>query len=280
MAVARGATNSPAVLGPVAAARPRLGKPCSRPGRINLSAVVLAQYDRPGAAAFASGAKALEAVSCQTIIQLQTPEDLQLVLQANDLVAENFYSTSSNLLLDAVSFNSYRVRSAGQTLGLHMGASRSHATILALLNGPGPQQHNAAAERAVGVVNVTLMQASESISAVASCKPGTPFAMITNMAVTQSMRRRGIAHQLMQAAIRTSILQLDYSPAFALLLAYKYYQPAIRLYEQWGFEATSWEDPLWKQDAEKGKLGRQRRIMMVKQLSVQALAASPWQSNG
>jgi N-acetylglutamate synthase-like GNAT family acetyltransferase len=53
-------------------------------------------------------------------------------------------------------------------------------------------------QRAVGVVNVTLMQASDSISAVASCNPGTPFAMVTNMAVTPAMRRRGIAHQLMQ----------------------------------------------------------------------------------
>lgn len=69
-----------------------------------------------------------------------------LAHQANDLVAENFYSASDNLLLDAVSFNSYRVRSAGQTLGLHMGPSRSHATILALLNGPGQQQQHAAAE--------------------------------------------------------------------------------------------------------------------------------------
>jgi hypothetical protein len=62
-------------------------------------------------------------------------------------VAENFYNASDNLLLDAVNFNSYRVRSAGQTLGLHMGPSRSHATILALLNGPGQQQqHSAGAE--------------------------------------------------------------------------------------------------------------------------------------
>eukprot|EP00882_Tetradesmus_deserticola_P004890 GHRQ01005153.1.p1 GENE.GHRQ01005153.1~~GHRQ01005153.1.p1 ORF type:complete len:275 (+),score=82.73 GHRQ01005153.1:250-1074(+) len=268
--------SSPAVDRPVAAARPGLGKLC-RPGRIKQSAVVIAHYYRPRTAAFVSGTKALETVLCRTIIQLQTSEDLQLVLQANELVAENFYNASDNLLLDAVNFNSYRLRSAGQTLGLHMGPSRSHATILAVMNGPG-QQHTAAAERAVGVVNVTLMQASDNISAVASCKPGTPFAMITNMAVTPAMRRRGIAHQLMQAAIRTSILQLDYSPAFALLLAYKYYEPAIRLYAQWGFEATSWEDPLWKRDAEKGRLGRQRRIMMVKQLSGTALAASPWQA--
>lgn len=55
-------------------------------------------------------------------------------------------------------------------------------------------------QRAVGVVNVTLMQASDSISAAICCKPGTPFAMITNMAVTPEMRRRGIAHQLMQVS--------------------------------------------------------------------------------
>jgi hypothetical protein len=74
--------------------------------------------------------------------------------QANDLVAENFYNASDNLLLDAVNFNSYRVRSAGQTLGLHMGPSRSHATILALLNGPGQQQHSAGAEVGAAASNV------------------------------------------------------------------------------------------------------------------------------
>jgi hypothetical protein len=75
--------------------------------------------------------------------------------QANDLVAENFYNASDNLLLDAVAFNSYRVRSAGQTLGLHMGPSRSHATILALLNGPGQQQqHSAGAEVGAEVSDV------------------------------------------------------------------------------------------------------------------------------
>jgi hypothetical protein len=56
------------------------------------------------------------------------------------------------MLLDAVNFNSYRVRSAGQTLGLHMGPSRSHATILALLHGPGQQQHNTVAEVRAGAV--------------------------------------------------------------------------------------------------------------------------------
>lgn len=55
-----------------------------------------------------------------------------------------------------------------------------------------------ALQQAVGVVNVTMMQASATISAATSCKQGTPFAMITNMAVSPPFRRRGIAHLLMQ----------------------------------------------------------------------------------
>jgi pyrroline-5-carboxylate reductase len=35
-------------------------------------------------------------------------------------------------MVDAINFNSYRVRSAAQTLSLHMGPARAHATIVAL----------------------------------------------------------------------------------------------------------------------------------------------------
>jgi hypothetical protein len=55
-----------------------------------------------------------------------------LELQANDLITETFYSICDNPVFDAVNFNSYRMRSAAQTLGLHIGLDRSHATILAL----------------------------------------------------------------------------------------------------------------------------------------------------
>jgi hypothetical protein len=55
MVVARGATYSAAVVGPVVAATgPKLSKPCSRPNRTSLSAVVSAHHGRAGAAAFAS----------------------------------------------------------------------------------------------------------------------------------------------------------------------------------------------------------------------------------
>jgi hypothetical protein len=67
MAVARNATNSAAVVGPVAAARPRLGRPCSRPGRINKSTVVLAHRNRAGAAAFAS-VSGLQVLAGQTVL--------------------------------------------------------------------------------------------------------------------------------------------------------------------------------------------------------------------
>lgn len=40
---------------------------------------------------------------------------------------------------------------------------------------------------------------------------------------------------LMQAAVKTSLVDLDMCPPFALLLAYKYYEPAIRwVTRQWG----------------------------------------------
>lgn len=54
--------------------------------------------------------------------------------QGNDLVAEVFYNASDNPMVDAIQFNSYRLRSAAQTLGLHMAPSRTHATVVALSN--------------------------------------------------------------------------------------------------------------------------------------------------
>lgn len=83
-------------------------------------------------------------------------------------------------------------------------------------------------QKAIGVVNVSLMRATPSIATAASCRPGTPFAMITNMAVCPTLRRRGVSHLLMQAALKTALVDLDVSPPFALLLAYKYYEPAMR----------------------------------------------------
>jgi hypothetical protein len=53
------------------------------------------------------------------------------MLQGNDLVAEVFYNEAQHPVLDAIKFNSYRVRSAAQNIGLHMGPARSHATIVA-----------------------------------------------------------------------------------------------------------------------------------------------------
>jgi len=107
-----------------------------------------------------------------------------------------------------------------------------------------------ALNKAVGVVNVSLMKASPSIATAASCRPGTPFAMITNMAVSPELRRRGISHLLMQAAIKSALVDLDISPPFALLLAYKYYEPAMRcvlpgVHTQWptGPWALHWELP-------------------------------------
>lgn len=48
-----------------------------------------------------------------------------------------FYNTSEHPLVDAINFNSYRVRAAAQTMSLHMGPSRAHATVVALSSSSG-----------------------------------------------------------------------------------------------------------------------------------------------
>jgi hypothetical protein len=66
------------------------------------------------------------------------------MLQANDLVTEVFYNGADHPLVDAINFNSYRARAAAQTISLHMGPSRAHATIVAFSSStadqPGQQQ--------------------------------------------------------------------------------------------------------------------------------------------
>lgn len=47
---------------------------------------------------------------------------------------------------------------------------------------------------------------------------------------------------------------------------------ACRLYESWGFQHTPWVDPAWQEDAEKGRMVRQRRVMMIKPLSGPSLS--------
>lgn len=59
------------------------------------------------------------------------PHLLAFITQGNDLVSETFYNPGPNSLTDAVSFNSYRLRAAAQTLSRHASRPRSHATILA-----------------------------------------------------------------------------------------------------------------------------------------------------
>lgn len=185
--------------------------------------------------------------------------------QGNDLVSETFYSPGTNSLADAVSFNGYRMRAAAQTLSRHASRLRGHATVLAFAAGVGAEAP-AGAEQPLGVVNVTVMQASDAVCAATGLAPGAPFAMLTNMAVAPTARRRGVGHALMAAALRTVGLRLAGGPELALLLAYKHYEPAMRLYGAWGFSATSWQDPLWLEDAQRGRLGRQRRIMLTRPL--------------
>jgi hypothetical protein len=47
-----------------------------------------------------------------------------------------------------------------------------------------------------------------------------------------------------------------------------YLLPGCRLYESFGFQVTSWVDPLWLADAEKGRVRQKRRLLLTRPLQV------------
>ena len=113
---------------------------------------------------------------------------------------------------------------------------------------------------------MTVMQASETVSSATGLPPGAPFAMLTNMAVAPHARRRGVGTALMTAALRTVAVRLEGNPGLVILLAYKHFEPAMRLYGAFGFSPTPWQDPLWLEDVQRGRLDRQRRVMLARSL--------------
>jgi hypothetical protein len=154
-------------------------------------------------------------------------DQVDALMQANSLVAAEFYPRKGSALADALALNSYRLRHAAQNLGLHLneGARGHHVTLLAvapqsqaaqlLEQQQQPQQQRgdqqqqgerrqgrgyaadaerARTEGAVGVCNVTVRYAGETIAAAAGCEVGAPFAMVSNSA-PQLRRQRSAVHK-------------------------------------------------------------------------------------
>jgi len=63
-------------------------------------------------------------------------------------------------------------------------------------------------------------------------------------------------------------MELKPRPQQLMLLVYKDYEPARRLYESFGFQPTSWIDPLWLADAEKGRVRQKRRLLLTRPLQL------------
>ncbi|KAI8477269.1 MAG: hypothetical protein J3K34DRAFT_490482 [Monoraphidium minutum] len=237
---------------------------------------------------------------------------MDALMAANQLVAAEFYPPKLSPLADALSYNAYRLRHAAQNLGLHLneGAKSRHVTLLAVPDGAarGPRSRGRGARDArrqrrqelgwgggggaappaaagggradecdaVGVCNVTLRHAGDVVSAAAGCRVGTPFAMVTNMTVAPGWRRRGVARRLMSDAVDAAGGRLAGGPHFMALLCYKGYSPAYSLYASFGFAPTAWMDPEWVEDAERGRVGKPRRLLMIKPLRPgMALLAPP-----
>lgn len=92
------------------------------------------------------------------------------------------------------------------------------------------------------------------------------IASITNMAVSQPWRRQGLGRKVLAAA-EMAAWQWPAPPSMFALCVYRSNEPAIRLYESAGYAVDdSWTDPRWLHDAERGQVGRERRLLMLKKV--------------
>lgn len=80
----------------------------------------------------------------------------------------------------------------------------------------------------VGVVNLTMQKASTDFAEAVACKLGSPYVMITNMAVAQQHRRQGIAQYLMNACLQQGLHSIGRQTVLMALLVYKDNEAACR----------------------------------------------------
>ncbi|UPR03124.1 N-acetyltransferase domain-containing protein [Chloropicon primus] len=96
--------------------------------------------------------------------------------------------------------------------------------------------------------------------------PGDSLSLLYlwNFGVCLEYRKRGVA---------TSVMEWVENEARARgvngtgLFVYRNNRPAISLYEKLGYRVvTTWVDPKWKRQAEKGQTGTERKLLMIKEL--------------
>ncbi|PNH10377.1 hypothetical protein TSOC_002918, partial [Tetrabaena socialis] len=118
----------------------------------------------------------------------------------------------------------------------------------------------------VACCGLTTDLAEPDLAGCVGLAAGADYVLITGLAVDPGQRRRGIASQLLAEAALVAAARLA-APAVLALLVARTNTSAVRLYAQQGFqEQTSWIDTRWKEEAERGKVGKPRRLLLAKRV--------------
>ncbi|KAG2493991.1 hypothetical protein HYH03_007918 [Edaphochlamys debaryana] len=131
-----------------------------------------------------------------------------------------------------------------------------HRTLLAWAGG-----------RLVGCCGLTVDTAPADVAAAAGLPPGLSYGLLTGLAVDPPCRRRGVAARLLEHAEAQAAVQLQAHPRVVGLLVARTNVDALRLYLRQGYSEAPWVDERWQAEAEKGEIGRPRRLLLIKRLS-------------
>ncbi|GIL85358.1 hypothetical protein Vretimale_10643 [Volvox reticuliferus] len=122
-------------------------------------------------------------------------------------------------------------------------------------------------EKVVGCCGLSFDSAPDDVTAATGLAAGSQYGLLTGLAVAHAHRRCGVASKLLAAAAAATAARLP-PPAMLALLVARTNTPALRLYVRQGFEEQpDWVDARWQAEAEKGKVGKPRRLLLVRLLS-------------
>ena len=120
-----------------------------------------------------------------------------------------------------------------------------------------------------GMGTVHMVQLSGKMAEAMEAAPNTAFALVANVAVQPGLRGRGVGRALLNSCEQRARETFRPTPRALLLVAYRSNTSAMALYESVGFkDCTRWVDPAWLEDAEKGRLGNERRRLLYKEIEV------------
>ncbi|PNW88877.1 hypothetical protein CHLRE_01g048800v5 [Chlamydomonas reinhardtii] len=145
-----------------------------------------------------------------------------------------------------------------------------HVTLLAELQESG---------EVIGCCGLTFDAAPADVVEATGAPQGCEYALLTGLAVAPPQRRRGVASALLQAAEQEARRGPGQArrgpgparrrlPALLALLVSKLNAAGRRLYERNLYEeAEDWVDTRWELDAEKGRVGKPRRLLLFRRLT-------------